>query len=151
PAPVVEGRSRDLQLSADLVDCQLLPRSHRYRHGATSRLRMDTESANNAGGSASPGWKRAGGIADRHMRWFLAMERAGRQSGINNAGSPRVLGGGIAVSQRTGAADFRAAAGGSRSFSPCVFAALPTASATAPPPSTAAANTLNGRHDRRFG
>lgn len=50
---------------------------------------MDKESAYKEGGPASPGRKRAGGIADRHMRWvFLAKERAGRRSGTNSAESP---------------------------------------------------------------
>lgn len=72
----------------------------------------------------------------------LRPERARRATEQNQQPWPRHLGGASLSFSEQGLC-VRAAVAESRAFPPRVFAARSTASATAPPPSATAANTLN--------
>src|SRR4051794_16835625 len=63
------GQIRTLFVICPLERFSVGDRSNRYRHDATSRLRIAAESASKSDRPNSPGRRRAGGIGDRHMRW----------------------------------------------------------------------------------
>lgn len=86
-----------------------------------------------------------------HQVKFLERERRDRQNGISNTREPsRQLDADIAALSES-ALQIRKTAGGGRSSPPCVLRHYRLRPTTAPPPSTVAANTLNGRQNRRFG